>query len=69
MPNMTRKSCAFHDGQDQPSRQKPERAHHHDPRNEYFTELQLGSVKSEGKKAHEIDLDHLDRLKQKIKAS
>ena len=68
MPDITRKSGAFHDGHDQPSRQKPERAHDHDPRNEHFTELQLGSVKGESKKGHRFAVDHVDRLEKKIKA-
>jgi hypothetical protein len=68
MPDIARKSGALHDGHDQPSCQKPERAHDYDPRNKHFTELQLGSVKGEGKKGHRFDLDQVDRLVKKIKA-
>ena len=69
MPDIPGKAGAFHDGHNEPRGQKPKRTDHDDPRDEHFTEFHLRSVKSEGKKAHEIDLAHLDRLKQKIKAS
>jgi len=68
MPNVPGKSGAFHDGYNEPGGEKSEGAYHHHPWDKHFTEFHLGSVKGQGKNGHRFAVDHVDRLRQKIKA-